>query len=203
MTLKNHLTVAGNAIVSDAHVYDLASAIRASKYPMATDTSAPTSDITKRTVSLASSQAGSGHDQFLTGIVVNFDLTFSNKAWVEMERYTFVNFVSSQSTMHRIARFNLDTQMNEYVSEEAVALLQQYVAAYQDEPTKENYLNVLYNTPSGFQLTARLTTNYRALKTVYAQRRTHRLPEWRLFCEWCETLPHFLALTQGTSTENH
>ena len=34
-----------------------------------------------------------------------------------------------------------------------------------------------------------MTTNYRQLKTIYAQRRTHRLPEWREFCAWVETLP--------------
>ena len=42
--------------------------------------------------------------------------------------------------------------------------------------------------PSGFELTARLTTNYRALKTVYAQRKNHRLPEWRAFCRLIEEL---------------
>ena len=30
-----------------------------------------------------------------------------------------------------------------------------------------------------------------AQKSVdYAQRRTHRLPEWRQFCAWIETLPY-------------
>ena len=46
------------------------------------------------------------HHQFLTGIRVNFDLTFTNKGWVEAERYRFLEFVSSQSTMHRITKFD-------------------------------------------------------------------------------------------------
>lgn len=94
MELKNHYEVDGCRIVSDANVYDLASSVRASKYPMVVDMEKPTSEITKRTISLGSSKQGEGHDQFLTGIVVNFDLTFSNKAWVELERYRFINFVS-------------------------------------------------------------------------------------------------------------
>jgi hypothetical protein len=55
---------------------------------------------------------------------------------------------------------------------------------------KELYLEILYNIPAGFQLTARMTTNYRQLKTIHQQRRNHRLPEWREFCRWIETLPH-------------
>lgn len=54
----------------------------------------------------------------------------------------------------------------------------------------ELYLDVLYNIPSGFRLTARMTTNYRCLKNIYRQRKTHRLPEWRMFCAWIETLPY-------------
>ena len=59
-------------------------------------------------LSIASVRDNGAHGQFLTGIRVAFDLTFSNKAWVEAERYRFLEFVSSQSTMHRITKFNLD-----------------------------------------------------------------------------------------------
>ena len=29
------------------------------------------------------------------------------------------------------------------------------------------------------------------LKTMYYQRRNHKLKEWHTFCDWCLTLPHF------------
>lgn len=201
MELKNYYELQGCRIVKEAFVYDMASSVRASKFPMTVDMGKPTSDITPRTASLGSSKPGSGHDQFLTGIVVNFNLTFSNKAWVEMERYRFVFFVSSQSTMHRICKFDFIEQVNDYVTNETIDLCNKYIAEYNENPTKEGYLKVLYNTPAGFQLTARLTTNYRALKTVLQQRKTHRLPEWQEFCDWIRTLPHFEELTQGLSTE--
>ena len=57
-------------------------------------------------------------------------------------------------------------------------------------PTKEGYLELLYSNPCGFRLTSRMTTNYQQLKTIYSQRKTHRLPEWRAFCKWIETLPY-------------
>ena len=34
-----------------------------------------------------------------------------------------------------------------------------------------------------------MTTNYRCLKNIYAQRRHHRLPDWHVVCDWIETLP--------------
>ena len=201
MKSKNYYEVDGCDIVSNAVVYDLSDSIRASKFPMATDLNKPTDEITKRTVSLGSSKKGEGHDQFLTSIRVNFDLKFSNKAWVELERYRFIEFCSSQSTMHRITRFDIKSQCNEYVTDDIIELLNKYVNEYNDDPTPEKYLKVLYNIPSGFQLTARLTTNYRALKTVVSQRSNHRLPEWREFCEWVHTLPYFDELTGGISNE--
>ena len=64
----------------------------------------------------------------------------------------------------------------------------------------EMYLEILYSNPAGFRLTAKMTTNYRALKTIYNQRKDHRLPEWRAFCEWVKTLPHSEFIT-GTQIE--
>ena len=66
----------------------------------------------------------------MTGIVVQFDLTFSNKAWVEAERYKFLNFVSSQSTMHRITKFNLDEVYMEYTDPRIIAIMKEKVAEY-------------------------------------------------------------------------
>ena len=60
----------------------------------------------------------------------------------------------------------------------------------------EKYLEILYNIPMGFELTAGMTTNYQQLKTIYQQRRHHRLPDWQMICDWIETLPRFMELTQ-------
>jgi len=177
--------------------------IRASKYPMAVDTSSCSPDITDTVIKLAQSQKGSGHDQMLTGIRVAFDLTCSNKMWVEMERYRFVEFVSSQSTMHRITKLDIEKQCNIYVWSDTIKKLKAHVDYYNslDDKSsthaKELYLEILYNVPSGFELTARLTTNYRALKTIYSQRRNHKLIEWREFCNFIETLPNAKLLIIG------
>ncbi|AGY75301.1 hypothetical protein [Clostridium autoethanogenum] len=176
--------------IENLKVYDLEESIRASKYPMAVDTDKCNSDITDRVKSLAKSPKGEAHDQFLSGIRVAFDLTFTNKAWVELERYRFITFVSSQSTMHRISKFDLSKQYNEYVDKRIIDIIEELKNTYNKTQDKEDYLKLLYSNPAGFELTARLTTNYRCLKGVYSQRRNHRLPEWREFCKWIETLPY-------------
>lgn len=178
-----------NDIVSSVSIYGLLPSVQASKFPMSTDTNT-SPEPTETTYRLAQCDPGSGHDQFLTGIVVQFNLTLTNKAWVEAERYHFLDFVSSQSTMHRIAKFDLDQAYISYVDPRMVEVMKALVAEYNSDPTPEKYLRVLYSNPAGFRLTARMTTNYRQLKTIYRQRRNHRLPEWRAFCEWIETLPY-------------
>ena len=75
--------------------------------------------------------------------------------------------------------------------------MKEKVAEYNENPTKENYLKVLYSNPCGFKLTAKMTTNYRQLKTIYSQRKTHKLPEWREFCSWIESLPYAKELIIG------
>lgn len=178
-----------NDVVSSVSIYGLLPSVQASKFPMSTDTNT-SPEPTETTYRLAQCEPGSGHDQFLTGIVVQFNLTLTNKAWVEAERYHFLDFVSSQSTMHRIAQFDLDQAYISYVDPRMVEVMKALVAEYNSDPTPEKYLRVLYSNPAGFRLTARMTTNYRQLKTIYRQRRNHRLPEWRAFCEWIETLPY-------------
>lgn len=202
--------VDGCACVSNAKVFGLEDSIRRAKFPMMVDPNALNKDLTKGIKALAQSGRGEGHDQWLTGVVVQFDLTFSNKGWVEAERYHFFDFVSSQSTMHRITKFDLDESYNGYVDPRIIEIVKEKAKAYNDyvasvaiglvpqsvecmkeiNDTKSRlYLEVLYNNPAGFKLTAGMTTNYRQLKTIYAQRRNHRLPEWREFCKWIETLP--------------
>lgn len=185
-------------MIDNVQVYGMNESIKASKYPMAVDTAQCNGDVTNTVQKLASCPTGTGHDQFLAGIIVQFDLTFSIKAWGEAERYHWFDFVSSQSTMHRVAQLDPNKQCNEYVDPRNIDILREKIAEYKADKTPENYLRVLYNVPTGFQLTARMTTNYRQLKTIYQQRQHHRLPEWREFCKWIETLPHSEFITGGT-----
>lgn len=144
----------------------------------------------ERAKNLALSDIGSGHDNFLNGIIVQFDLKFTVKAWTEAERYHFFDFVSSMSSMHRLTKMDYDTVFCKYVTENTRNEMKRLLEIYNQNPNKDNKLTLLYNCPTGLQLTARMTTNYRQLKTIYNQRKNHLLPEWKLFCQWIKDLPY-------------
>lgn len=97
--------------------------------------------------------------------------------------------------MHRITKFDMNDAYCQYVDQRMVGIMAELVNDYNAEPTPEKYLRVLYSNPAGFKYTMRVTTNYRQLKTIYKQRKTHRLPEWREFCEWIEELPESELIT--------
>lgn len=189
-------------IVTNVKIYDLEESLIASGYPMKTELTAAAvteKDLSRAQKLVDATKTGNGaHAQFMTGIRVAFDLTCSNKMWVEAERYRFLEFVSSQSTMHRITKFDLEDQYNEYVDPRVIDIMKKKVNVYNElvekkadpELIKRKYLEILYTNPAGFTLTARMTTNYRCLRNIYMQRKDHRLPEWRAFCEWIETLPY-------------
>jgi len=181
--------------IKSAVVYDLDESVAASKYPMQVKPDPSKKDLTNTAIKLAQSPAGEGHDNWLMGVRVAFDINLTAKALVEAERYHFFDIVSCNSTMHRITKFDLDDIYCEYVDPRMIAVMRELVCIYNDDPTPENYLRVLYSNPAGFTYTMRITTNYRQLKTIYNQRRTHRLKEWRDFCDWIKTLPHSELIT--------
>ena len=195
--------------IKNVNVYGLENSIRAAKYPKSVNLESLDTTLTKGIKACANCKTGEGHDNFLKGIIVQFDLTFSNKAWVELQRYHFIDFVSSQSTMHKITKFDIKQQCNRYVDPRIIDIVQDKINEYnrinelnetnvfskeRQDIMNELYLEILYNVPSGFQITASMTTNYQQLKTIYQQRRHHLLPDWQMLCDWCETLPLFKEL---------
>ena len=191
-------------IVNNVCVFGFGESIIASGYPMKTEINCIMYKDKKdwdRAAKLANTPIGSGHSTFLQGIVVQFDLTFTIKAWTEAERYHFLDFVSSQSTMHRITKFDLDTAYIKYVDPRIIEIMKEKIKNYLENEDPEKYLEILYSNPCGFKLTARMTTNYQQLRTIYKQRKNHRLPEWKEFCGWIESLPYANELITGENKE--
>ena len=204
-------------VINHVEIYGIETSFRGSKFSFATDINKCSGDVTATIEKLATAPIGSGHDNFLNGVIIQFDLTLSNKAWVEAQRYHFLDFISSQSTMHRITKFDLDKAYMPYVDSRCIDIMKEKVAKYNQEnellktitdeaqrkamvaSLNEQYLQILYTNPCGFRLTASMTTNYRQLKTIYAQRRYHRLPEWQAFCDWIETLPYANLIIGNTN----
>ena len=181
--------------IRNARVYDLEESIAASKYAMQTVTDPSRTAITDTTLRLACCKPGTGHDNWLCGVRVAFDISLTLKCLVEEERYHFTDIVTCNSTMHRITKFDIDNAYCKYVDSRMVAIMKELVNDYNNDPSEEKLLRILYSNPAGFIYTMRIDTNYRQLKTIHIQREDHRIPEWREFCGWIDLLPHSELIT--------
>lgn len=149
----------------------------------------------KRAIMLGKTKTGEGHDNFLCGIRVAFDLEYPQYLSPELQRYHFIDIISSSSKMHRLTKMKVSECVNEYVDQVVVKNLQSHIDEYNSVPSENRFMKVISNCPLGLKLFMRLNTNYRQLKTIYIQRHNHKLPEWRAICAWIETLPLFVELT--------
>ena len=182
--------------IFNSSVFGLEESIIRSGYPMLTevpdfkDTYFPIAPKHKeRAINLASSKTGSGHDNFLKGIVVQMDVEAPQYVWMQIERYQFFTIISSQSKMHRLTRMNLgggflDGCYSSGAKENAELFISLYKKGNCDME------GMLDNVPMGLELTAGISTNYMCLKNMYHQRKHHRLKFWTdVFCPWVESLP--------------
>lgn len=190
--------------IESTEVYGLNKAVIASgnamRTVMANNLLDPSDKDLKRAALLGTTGPGEGHDNFLNGIVVQFDLYAPLYMWKQIQRYHFLDFVSSQSTMHRLLKFDVATQCVSDTDPVIVRRYQDLVADYNAAPDTAKWRTLVASLPCGFVLGATMTTNYRQLKTIYLQRRNHKLKEWHDFCAWCETLPLFTTICLGEDT---
>ncbi|KAB4246651.1 hypothetical protein [Bacteroides uniformis] len=130
------------------------------------------------------------HANFRTGIRVSFDIEYPNYISPEMQRYHWYDIVTSSSKMHRLVQMDFDKCCNKWVTEETKRQMKQLISEYNNDKSEDNFMRVLSNCPQGVMLFMRVSTNYEQLRTIYLQRKSHRLPEWRSFCKWIKTLPY-------------
>lgn len=186
--------------IEKTEVYGLNKSIIASGNAMRTEMNDNTLEADekdlKRAINLGTTKSGEGHDNFLNGIIVQFDLYAPLYMWKQLQRYHFLDFISSQSTMHRLVKFNIKEQCVSDVDEKILERYQELLDEYNNcnELKDKLWRTLVASLPCGFILGATMTTNYRQLKTIYNQRKHHKLKEWHEFCRWCETLPNFKEL---------
>lgn len=156
---------------------------------------------------LANAPVGSGHDNFLKGIIVQFDLKYPQYFTPQLQRYHWIDIISSQSKMHSLTKVSyIKDSCNSYVCYDIIKILNDLICYYNTEtfPNKfcigsesnitienkeECFQYIISNLPMGFELWMGISTNYLQLKNIYSQRKNHKLHDWRYFCEWVKTLP--------------
>lgn len=186
--------------VDHIEVYGLEKAIKASGNPMRTEINNDPVDEKDlaRAIKLGTTPKGEGHDNFLKGIIVQFDVYAPLYWWKQAQRYHWLDFISSQSTMHSLLKFDVKSQCVSDTSEEVLSIIQKMIDEYKtledEEQKKILWRKIVASLPCGFCLGASMTTNYQQLKTIYFQRRFHKLKEWHIFCDMILNLPKFKEL---------
>ena len=156
-----------------------------------------------RAIMLANSPSGSGHQTFLSGIRVSFDIKYPNYISPELQRYHWIDIVSSSSKMHRLSSMDMDTCFNKYVTDESKEQMKRLVKKFNDTKSYEDFMVMLSNCPQGIELFMRVSTNYLQLRTLYRQRKTHKLKEdYGAVCEFIEKLPYANEFIIGNNSNN-
>ena len=189
--------------IENTKVYGLEFAFKASGNPMRTavDRTEFNEKDVKRAISLGSTRNGEGHDNFLKGILVQMDVYAPLYWWKQAQRYHWFDFISSQSTMHCLLKFDISSQCVSETNKEILKIVEKIKEEYLSidvdakEEKQAKWRELVASLPCGFVLGASMTTNYQQLKTMYVQRRYHKLKEWHEFCKWCESLPYFVEVT--------
>lgn len=190
-------------MINNIRVYGLDESLLASAYPMINGELGSMEDIDesdlKRGTKLGKVRTGTGHDCFLKGITVQFDWRITQVIFPQIERYHFIDIISSQSKMHRLHLAKIedfDYRVDRTILNRFINMLKEY-NEMDKEGKKENFERLVYSCPMGYKLTARFTTNYLQLKTIKQQRKNHKLGEWQDLIKMIDSLPKFKELTEG------
>ena len=76
------------------------------------------------------------------------------------------------------------------LAETFVEELEKLRQKYLETKDKRYWKELVRWLPMGWLQTRTWTANYEVLRSMYHQRKGHKLTEWKAFCEWCEGLPY-------------
>jgi hypothetical protein len=154
-------------------------------------------------------RAGGPHAKFRRQILISFVIWAPLKWWTEFETYIATAETErtdivrdSCSTLHLHRPFCLEDF--EVISPESFAELRALQDAVLDAPVgsderRDAEARLGMAIPASFILGSSLSMNYEVLSAIYKWRKNHRLPQWREFCKWIETLPHAKELICSTT----
>ncbi len=143
--------------------------------------------------------SGSTHAKYRRMINVYCDITAPLYWWKEFDTYKVGTVANSCSTMHKISakEFTVDDFSHSKLSPWGLLMLQETVEAlnaardaYIRTKNKQHWWDMIQLLPSSYNQKRTVMLNYEVLTHIYADRKNHKLDEWRVLCVWIETLPH-------------
>lgn len=126
-----------------------------------------------------------GHNKFLESIQVWLFVQASRDFWQEFDTYRVGITKQSASTMHTLDKRQVEaTDFHEDTASGAIVSFSNVLEEYKDLGSRY-YRNITFlkkNLPEGWLQERLVCTNYKVLQHIYAQRKSHRLKDWRDFC---------------------
>ena len=134
-----------------------------------------------RSCKLAKTPVGSGHNNFLKGIIVQFDLKYPQYWTPQLQRYHWFEIISSQSKMHKLTSArDIREHCNKYVLYSVVDEINRLIEDYNsfdftnfqlnyiDNANDEYVINskeelfqyIISNLPMGYEMWMGISTNY-------------------------------------------
>ena len=149
-------------------------------------------------------RSGTDHRKFMRQIFVSVDITAPLYWWKEFDTYKVGTVANSTSTMHKIHAkpFERNDFSHDRLDEGGLAALDALVAYLEverekfvaDKTNKQAWHNMIQLLPSSYNQMRTVSMNYENLINIYYARRTHKLAEWHVLCDWIMSLPYAAAL---------
>ena len=148
--------------------------------------------------------AGCDHRKFLRQIFVSVDITAPLYWWKEFDTYKVGTVANSTSTMHKIHTkpFERADFSHDRLDEGGLAALDAVITYLESEREKfvadksdrQSWHNMIQMLPSSYNQMRTVTMNYENLINIYYARRSHKLAEWHVLCDWIMSLPYAAEL---------
>jgi len=148
------------------------------------------------------------HSKFLRQIVLSVDITAGLHWFKEFDTYKVGTTANSTSTMHKLATtpiclacFETDDMRSVDLGDadgnykdhivHMIEFLETLRQRYLETKDKQYWKELIRWLPESWLQTRTVTANYQVIRSMYFDRRNHKLTEWsESFVDWVKTLPY-------------
>ena len=147
---------------------------------------------------------GPVHAKYRRMITVYCDITAPLYWWKEFDTYKVGTVANSCSTMHKIheKEFTLEDFSHEHLMGSSLLGFKSMIEyinvcrqEYLNTKDKKYWWQMIQLLPSSYNQKRTVMLNYEVLANIFEYRKSHKLDEWRYFCDWIDTLPYSEIIT--------
>ncbi len=118
------------------------------------------------------SQKDGGHNKFLESIILWIDIDAPRYWWSQFDTYRIGITKQSESTMHSLMKKELNQDdFEDFLFEASIEIVNSLIRSKEFEAAKAHL-------PESFLQRRIVCTNYKVLRNIIQQRKTHKLKQW-------------------------